>query len=267
MGSTLTNQRAIVTGGSSGIGEAIAVGLAAAGASVVIDYYSGPEDAQRICKTIAERGGRAVAVQADISKPADCARLFDAACDNFGGVDILIANAGIQRDAAFTDMTLEQWNQVIAVNLTGHFICAQLAVRQFRRQGLDPSRSKALGKIVFTNSVHQEIPWAHHANYAAAKGGLKLLMETAAQELAGEKIRVNAIAPGAIKTAINRLAWDTKEAADKLMQLIPYGRIGEPEDVANAVTWLVSDDADYVVGTTLFIDGAMTLYPGFRENG
>lgn len=168
---------------------------------------------------------------------------------------------------AFADMSLEDWQKVIDVNLTGQFVCAQEAVRRFRQQGLDPKRSPALGKILFTSSVHQAIPWGGHVNYASAKGGVKLLMESMAQELAGEKIRVNAIAPGAIKTAINTDAWETEEAREKLLKLIPYGRIGEPDDVAKAAVWLASDDADYVVGTTLFIDGGMMLYPAFREGG
>lgn len=263
----LEGHRALVTGASSGIGEAIARSFAQAGAAVVLNYRSSEEDAERIAAEIRERGGRAVPVQADVSKPGDCGRLFDAVQEHLGGVDILAANAGIQRDAAFTEMTLDDWRMVIDVNLTGQFACAQEAVRRFRRQGLRPEVSPALGKVIFTSSVHQAIPWAGHVNYAAAKGGLKLLMESMAQELAGEKIRVNAIAPGAIKTEINRAAWEKEEAAQKLLQLIPYGRIGEPEDIGKAAVWLASDESDYVVGTTLFVDGGMMLYPAFREGG
>lgn len=263
----LEGMRAIVTGASSGIGRGIAHAFAQAGAAVAINYRSSKEEAERVAATITESGGRALPVQADMSKPGDCARLFDIVDRHFGGVDIVVANAGVQRDAAFTEMTLEAWRSVIEVNLTGQFVCAQEAVRRFRRQGFKPGGSPALGKIVFTSSVHQAIPWAGHVNYAAAKGGLKLLMETMAQELAPEKIRVNAIAPGAIQTDINREAWETKAAADKLLKLIPYGRIGEPEDIGKAAAWLASDDADYVVGTTLFVDGGMMLYPAFREGG
>ena len=263
----LTKQRAVVTGASSGIGEAIARALAEAGASVIVNYHSHQESAERIVSDIRKRGGVAIAVEGDVSKPESCARLFEAAQLQFGGVDIVIPNAGMQRDARFTDMTLEDWTSVIDVNLTGQFICAQEAVRCFRRQGFSSDRSKALGKVIFTSSVHQVIPWAGHANYAAAKGGLRLLMETMAQELAGEKIRVNAIAPGAIKTPINMAAWDTEAALAKLLKLIPYGRIGEPEDVGKAAVWLASDESDYVVGTTLFVDGGMLLYPAFREGG
>lgn len=263
----LQGQRALVTGASSGIGRAIAIALAQAGAGVVVNFRSGEEEANRVVAGIKQQRGDAVAIRGDVSKPEDCDALFNAACQYFGGLDIVVPNAGIQRDAPFAEMTLDQWRQVIDVNLTGQFICAQSAVREFRRQPRAANASRALGKIIFTSSVHQAIPWAGHANYAASKGGLKLLMETMAQELAPEGIRVNAIAPGAIKTEINREAWETKEAADKLLKLIPYRRIGEPEDVGKAAAWLASDESDYVVGATLFIDGGMMLYPAFREAG
>jgi glucose 1-dehydrogenase len=217
----LTNNRAIVTGASSGIGEGIARAFAVAGADVTVNFLSDEETAVRIVQEIRDKGGRAEAVQADVSKPEECGALFDAVDRQFGGIDILVANAGIQRDAAFTDLTLEAWRKVLDVNLTGQFLCAQEAVRRFRRQGLDPQRSPALGKIIFTSSVHQTIPWAGRANYAAAKGGLKLLMETMAQELACEKIRVNAIAPGAIKTDINRDAWEHEKDRQALLERIP----------------------------------------------
>jgi glucose 1-dehydrogenase len=260
-------QRCLVTGASSGIGLAIARAFGAAGAAVLVHYHSHPDEANELVDEIRQRGGTAHAVQADLGDPAECERLLDDTTRLLGGIDVLVANAGIQKDAAFTDLTLDDWRQVLDLNLTGQFVCAQHAVRAFRRQGPDPQRSRALGTIIFINSVHQRIPWAGHANYAAAKGGLKLLMESMAQELAGEKIRVNAIAPGAIRTPINTEAWSTPEAMQKLLQLIPYGRIGEPEDVARAALWLASDEADYVVGTTLFVDGAMSLYPAFREGG
>lgn len=267
MQGTLRGQRAVVTGASSGIGEAVARAFAAAGATVAVNYHSGGEKARKVVAGITDAGGAAFDVQADISDPQDCKRLFREAAQAMGGVDILVANAGIQKDAPFTDMSLQDWRSVLEVNLTGQFLCGQEAVRCFRTQGLDTERSRALGKVIFVSSVHQRIPWAGHANYAAAKGGLKLLMESMAQELAGERIRVNAIAPGAIKTPINRSAWESPEEERKLLKLIPYGRVGEPEDVAKAAVWLASDDSDYVVGTTLFIDGGMILYPGFSEGG
>jgi len=184
-----------------------------------------------------------------------------------GTIDILVNNAGLQRDAAFHAMTLEQWNTVLQVNLTGQFLCARAAIREFIRRGVVPSVSCAAGKIICMSSVHQQIPWAGHANYAASKGGIKMLMESLAQEVAPHRIRVNAIAPGAIRTPINTSAWETQEAYDQLMKLVPYGRIGEPEDIARAAVWLASDHSDYVVGTTLFVDGGMTLYPGFATGG
>lgn len=259
--------RALVTGASSGIGKSIAQRFADAGAVVLVTYHSQSGPAEDLVRDIEKQGGRAAAAQADVSRPGDCEALFDKIYAEFGGVDILVANAGIQADAAIGDMTLDQWQKVIDVNLTGQFLCAQEAVRRFRAQGPDASRSPALGKILFTSSVHEEIPWTGHVNYAASKGGLKLLMQSLAQELAPEKIRVNSIAPGAIKTAINESAWKTEDTARELLKLIPYGRIGEPDDVARAAVWLASDDSDYVTGTTLFVDGGMTLYPGFREGG
>lgn len=263
----LANQRVLITGASSGIGAGMALGFAEAGAAVVVNHLNQADAAEALVRQIVEAGGRAVAAPGDVSKPADVAAMFDVGAQQFGGIDILVANAGIQKDAAFTDMTLEQWRAALDVDLTGAFLCAQEAVRRFRRQGLDASRSKALGKVLFTSSVHQVIPWAGHVNYAAAKGGVKMLMETMAQELAPEQIRVNAIAPGAIRTPINKAAWDTPKAKAKLLKLIPYGRIGEPPDVAAAAVWLASDASDYVVGTTLFVDGGMSLYPAFAHGG
>lgn len=263
----LAGQRAIITGASSGIGKAIALAFAEAGAAVVVNHHSDAEGGKAVTAEIIGKEGRAVSVGGDVSKPGDILKLFDAADDHFGGVDILVANAGAQADAPFLEMTLEDWRKVIDLDLTGAFLCAQEAAKRFRRQGMMPNRSKALGKVLFVTSVHQRIPWAGHANYAAAKGGVKMLMETVAQELADQKIRVNAIAPGAIKTPINKAAWDTPAAARKLLKLIPYGRIGEVEDVAASAVWLASDAADYVVGTTLFVDGGMSLYPDFRGGG
>ena len=165
----------------------------------------------------------------------------------------------------FHDMTLEQWNKVIGVNLTGQFLCARAAMREFLRRGVVPSVSCAAGKIICMSSVHQEIPWAGHANYATSKGGIKLMMESMAQEFAPHRIRVNGIAPGAIRTPINTVGLGDAGSLRSLMTLVPYGRIGEPEDIARAAVWLASDQSDYVVGTTLFVDGGMTLYPGFCD--
>ncbi len=193
--------------------------------------------------------------------------MFRQAAEDFGTVEILINNAGIQQDVPFVEMTLDQWAKVLGVNLTGHFLCAREAAREFIRRGLRPEISCAAGKIICISSVHEIIPWTGHANYAASKGGVMQLMKTIAQELAEHKIRVNSIAPGAIKTPINRQAWEQPDAEAKLLEKIPYGRVGEPEDIGKAVVWLPSDLSDYVHGSALFVDGGMTLYPGFTEGG
>jgi glucose 1-dehydrogenase len=263
----LKNQKALVTGASSGIGEACATALGAAGASVAVNYISDKEEAERVVAAIRAGGGEAIALQADVSKEAEVQRMFLEAIRHFGTIDILVNNAGLQRDAAFHEMTLAQWQTVLDVNLTGQFLCAREAVREFLRRGVIPSVSSAAGKIICMSSVHEVIPWGGHVNYAASKGGIMLMMKSIAQELAPKKIRVNSIAPGAIKTAINREAWETPEAERKLLTLIPEGRVGMPEDIARAAVWLASDASDYVVGTTLFVDGGMTLYPGFATGG
>jgi glucose 1-dehydrogenase len=263
----LEGQVALVTGGSSGIGAGVVAALAAGGAAVGVNYVGSPERAAAVVEKVERAGGTAVALQADVSQEVQVKAMFETLLRRFGRLDILVANAGVQHDAAFTDMTLEKWQAVLDVNLTGQFLCAREAVRIFDRQDRDPERSAARGKIICMSSVHEVIPWAGHVNYAASKGGIMLMMKSLAQEVAARGIRVNGIAPGAIQTEINRSAWETPEALQRLLLLIPYGRIGQPEDVARAAVWLASDASDYVTGTTLFVDGGMTLYPGFRENG
>ena len=264
---SLYRQRAIVTGANSGIGEGIARALAEAGAAVVVNYVRGAEAAERVVSEIQEGGGTAIAIEADVSREVEVEAMFDAAIAAFGSVDILVNNAGLQKDAKLHQMSLADWNHVIAVNLTGQFLCARAAVREFLRRGVQPELSVAAGKIVCVSSVHDAIPWAGHANYAASKGGVAMLMKTMAQELAMHKIRVNSVSPGAIKTPINTTAWDTPEAERELLRLIPYGRVGETGDIARAVVWLASDHSDYVNGATLYVDGGMTLYPEFRTGG
>src|SRR6516164_6656100 len=261
----LAGQKALVTGANSGIGQAAAIALGQAGADVVVNYVTG--EAQAVVDAIRRSGAEAYAHKADVSQEDQVEDMFRHTVERFGTVDILVNNAGLQRDAAFHEMTLAQWNTVIGVNLTGQFLCAREAVRHFLQRGVVSRVSCAAGKIIFMSSVHEIIPWAGHANYAASKGGVMLLMKSLAQELAPRRIRVNSIAPGAIRTPINTAAWETKEAYDQLMTLIPYKRIGEPIDIARAAVWLASDDSDYVNGASLFIDGGMTLYPGFTENG
>ncbi|MGE0441280.1 MAG: SDR family oxidoreductase [Gemmatimonadales bacterium] len=265
----LEGQKALVTGASSGIGRSVAMALAAAGADVCVNYPVEAEmdKAAMEVDEIMAHGGHAFAHQCDVSKEAEVAAMFDRIREEMGTVDIVVANAGIQRDAPLHEMTLAQWNRVLDVNLTGQFLCAREAVREFRRRGLRPDVSRSLGKIICMSSVHEVIPWAGHVNYAASKGGVMLMMKSIAQEVAPMKIRVLSIAPGAIRTPINREAWETPEAYQSLMHLIPAKRIGETDDIARAAVWLASDEADYVTGTTLFVDGGMTLYPGFEAGG
>jgi glucose 1-dehydrogenase len=263
----LAGQTAVVTGGSSGIGAAIATELGVAGANVIVNYRSSEDGAMDVVSTIEKAGGKAIAVGADVSQEKDVRRLFDEACKAYGAVDILIANAGLQRDAPTHEMSLDDWRMVIEVNLTGQFLCCREALRHFLDRGPRPDVSRALGKIVCISSVHQFIPWAGRANYAASKGGVMLLMKSMAQEYANHRIRVNGIAPGAIKTSINKESWEDEDARRELLQKIPYDRLGEPEDIAKAALWLASDDSDYVTGETLVVDGGMALYPGFRDGG
>ena len=262
----LDGQIALVTGASSGIGAAIATALGAAGARVAINYIGKGDDADRVVHGLREMGRDAIAVRADVSDAGNVSAMFADVTKAFGRLDILVANAGLQRDAASADMTLEAWKTVIDVNLTGQFLCAQQAIRQFLNQDASP-KSKARGKIICISSVHDEIPWAGHVNYAASKGGVMLMMKTLAQEFAPQGIRVNAIAPGAIKTGINKDVWSDPVQARRLLELIPYGRIGEPEDVARVAAWLASDEADYITGTSIRVDGGMSLYPAFRTSG
>jgi glucose 1-dehydrogenase len=263
----LHGQNALVTGASSGIGAGVARAFAAAGAAVGINFVGRRENAERMVEEIRGAGGEAIALQADVSQEAAVQAMFDRFAEAFGRIDILVANAGIQQDAAVADMTTAQWQRVIDVNLTGQFLCAREAVRRFLAQPLEAAVSRARGKIICMSSVHEVIPWAGHVNYAASKGGVMLMMKSLAQEVAQYRIRVNGIAPGAIRTEINRAAWETPEAERKLLELIPYGRVGDPDDIARAAVWLASDQSDYVMGTTLFVDGGMTLYPAFREGG
>jgi len=263
----LKGQTVLVTGGDSGIGKGIALKMAANGANVLINYHSNKEAAEDVLKQIEAMGAAAITYQANVGDETEVQEMFKQTIKHFGTIDILINNAGLQQDAAIQDMTLDQWNKVIGINLTGQFLCAREAVREFIKRGPRPEVSKAIGKIICISSVHEVIPWGGHANYAASKGGILMLMKSMAQELGGLKIRVNSIGPGAIKTPINKNAWETPEAAEKLLTLIPYNRIGETEDIGNAAVWLASDDSDYVHGTTLFVDGGMTLYPGFASNG
>ncbi len=263
----LAGQAALVTGANSGIGRAVAEALAEAGAHVAVNYVVGPESAEEAAKAARAFGVKAITVQADVSDEAQVQAMFRKVVAEFGALDILVNNAGLQADAAFDAMTLAQWNKVLGVNLTGQFLCAREAVRQFKLQGVRPELSCCAGKILCMSSVHETIPWAGHVNYAASKGGVMMMMKSISQEVAQHRIRVNAIAPGAIRTPINTQAWSTPEAYNALMKLVPYKRIGEAVEIGRAAVWLLSDYSDYVNGTTLFVDGGMTLYPGFEAGG
>ncbi|HEY8768058.1 MAG TPA: SDR family oxidoreductase [Dehalococcoidia bacterium] len=263
----LAGQKALVTGASSGIGKAVAIALAAAGADVLVNYRSHPSEAQEVVSEIESYGRRAVAHGAEVSHEDEVQAMFKTMFDEFGTIDILVNNAGLQKDAPFDEMTLDDWRLVLDVNLTGQFLCAREAVREFKRRGVVKDISAAAGKIISMSSVHEVIPWGGHVNYAASKGGVMMMTKSIAQEVAPYRIRVNSIAPGAIKTAINKEAWDTPQALENLLRLIPYNRIGTPEDVGRAAAWLASDESDYVHGITLFVDGGMTLYPGFEARG
>jgi glucose 1-dehydrogenase len=263
----LKGQKALVTGASSGIGKSVAIELGKAGADVVVNYKGGADQANEVAAEIGKYGSRVYAHQADVSSEEQVKEMFQKMFEEFGTIDILINNAGLQQDAPFDEMTIDQWNTVINVNLTGQFLCAREAVREFKRRGVVPEVSCAAGKIICMSSVHEIIPWAGHVNYAASKGGVMLMMKSIAQEVAPYRIRVNSIAPGAIRTPINTAAWQTPEAYEALMTLVPYKRIGEPEDIGRAAVWLASDHADYVNGISLFVDGGMTLYPGFAAGG
>jgi glucose 1-dehydrogenase len=263
----LKGQKALVTGANSGIGKGIAIALAHAGADVVANFVSHEEAAQQVVEEASRLGSRVYAHQADISEEAQVQAMFQRMIEELGTIDILVNNAGLQQDAPLESMTLSQWNKVIGVNLTGQFLCAREAVREFKRRGVRKEVSCAAGKIICISSVHETIPWSGHVNYAASKGGVMLMMKSIAQEVAAYRIRVNSICPGAIRTPINRQAWETPEAYQGLLKLIPYKRIGEVEDIGRVAVFLASDDADYIHGASLFVDGGMTLYPGFQEGG
>lgn len=263
----LRGQKALVTGANSGIGLATAIALGRAGADVVVNYVVGAEDAENVVKEIEGFGVRAYAHEADVSDEDQVTAMVARMVEEFGTIDIMVANAGLQRDAAVTEMTLAQWQKVIDVNLTGQFLCAREAAKEFIRRGVVEGVSRSAGKIICMSSVHQIIPWSGHVNYASSKGGVAMMMQTLAQELAPKRIRVNGVAPGAIRTPINRDAWSTPEAEADLLRLIPYRRVGDPDDIANAVVAMASDLLDYVVGTTLYVDGGMTLFPGFATGG
>lgn len=269
MGNTkkLEGQVALVTGASSGIGAAIALALGEAGAKVVVNCHSNPDKARQVADQITAAGSKALVIQADVGDEQQVQNMYQQIFKEWGTIDILVANSGIQKDAKFEEMTLDQWNAVIKTNLTGMFLCAREAIREFLRKDIAPEISVARGKIICMSSVHEIIPWAGHVNYATSKGGVKLFMQSLAQEYGNRKIRVNSIAPGAIQTPINKAAWETPEALNSLLALIPYNRIGTPEDIGKLAVFLASDDSDYITGASIVIDGGMTVFEGFATGG
>ena len=264
---SLAGQKALVTGANSGIGRAIAIALGHAGADVVVNYVSREEEAQKVVQEIQRCGARAYAHRADVSSEASVDKMFGTMISEFGTVDILVNNAGLQKDAPFEDLSVADWDLVMNVNLKGQFLCSRAAVREFKRRGVKKEVSCSAGKILCVSSVHDVIPWAGHVNYATSKGGVSMMMKSIAQEMAPLRIRVNALSPGAVRTPINMDAWGTREAYNSLMSLIPYKRIGEPTEIGRAAVWLASDDSDYITGATIYVDGGMTLYPGFETGG
>src|SRR5581483_3398114 len=196
----LSGQKALVSGASKGLGQDIAIGLAEAGADVLVNYYSDEQGALYTLDEIQRRGRKAIAFRADVSKEDEVIAMYEKAVETFGRLDICIPNSALQLNAPVDEMSMAQWERVIGVNLTGVFLCCREAVRLFKRQGIDRSISWACGKLILISSVHDIIPWASHANYAAAKGGLMLFMKSLAQEVAHLRIRVNAVSPGAIRT-------------------------------------------------------------------
>jgi glucose 1-dehydrogenase len=246
----------------------MAIALAQAGADVLVNYNTDEEGARWTAQEIEKLGRKAVIFKADVAEESEVQAMFRKMIDEFGRLDICIPNSALQLNAPVDQMTMAQWQRVINVNLGGVFLCSRESVRLFKKQGIDRSISYACGKLILISSVHDIIPWEGHANYAAAKGGLMLFMKSLAQEVAHLKIRVNAISPGAIRTPMNVEKVTSPEIFNStLLKLIPSKRIGDPEDVSRVAVWLASDESDYIQGTTIYIDGGMTLYPGFIGAG
>ncbi len=254
----LEGRKAIVTGGSTGIGKATAQRLAREGAGVCINYYSDKEadGARAVAEEIGREGhAAAIAVQADVGQEDQVARMVQQTKDELGGLDLLVNNAGIEKQTPLLEMGLKEWEAVLQTNLTGAFLCLREAAKTMAQADG--------GVIVNMSSVHEFIPWPGFAHYCASKGGMKLLMETAARELAPKKIRLLNIAPGAIVTPINKFVLDDPEQKHAVESEIPMARMGKPEEIAAAVAWAASDEASYVTGTTIIVDGGMSLYPKF----
>ena len=251
----LQGKVAIVTGAATGIGKAIAMGMAKEGASVVIDYVGDPKLANEAAQGMQNAGGKAIAMEADISNPEQVNTLVQQSLKALGRLDIFVNNAGLEYKHPFTEYPFELWQKVIAVDLTGPFLCAQAAAKAMIAQGSG-------GRIINISSIHEDLPMPTNAPYCAAKGGLRMLMRTIAVELAPHKITVNNIAPGAIYTPIDADVEADQKFEQALMAEIPLGRWGKPEEVADLAIFLASDSAGYCTGSTFFIDGGMLRQAG-----
>jgi glucose 1-dehydrogenase len=256
-GARHAGRRALVTGAATGIGRVTAERLGSEGAGVIVNYIGDSGPADDLVREIEADGGRAVAIAADVADEEQVVAMFDSAAEALGGpVDLLVNNAGIEKPFPLVEMPLEEWNKVLSVNLTGSFLCARQAARGL----IDAGKP---GVILNVSSVHEVIPWPSFGHYCASKGGMKLWAQTIARELAPHGIRVANVAPGAILTPMNQELVDDPEKRREVEEEVPWGRLGKPEEIAAAISWLASPDAEYVVGTTLFVDGGMTLYPKF----
>ncbi len=247
---SLEGKVALITGAASGMGKSMAIELARQGASVVVNYHSDKDPGQPVVDVITGTGGKAVAIKADVSQSADVRRMVQQAIEQFGHLDVLVNNAGIEHQTPFLELKEEEWDKVISVDLKGPFLCAQAVAR-------DIVRRKAKGTIINISSVHEDLPFPGYASYCAAKGGLRMLCRDMALELAPYHINVVNVGPGAIATPINAKTLQNPEEKSALIREVPLGRVGTPEEVASLVAYLASDAASYITGTTVFIDGGL----------
>lgn len=247
----LKDKVALVTGANSGIGRAIATRFAVEGAHVAVNHLQGGHRAEDAAAEVASFATSSMAVAGDVSKREDVERMVGEVVARFGRLDIAVNNAGIEIKKPFLEVTDEEWNRVIAVNLYGVFLVSQAAARQMAKQG-------GGGKLVNISSVHEDIPFPEYAAYCAAKGGVRMLMRNLAMELAPLKINVNNIAPGAIATPINQAVLEDPQAKRNAVSEIPWGRFGKPEEVAAVAVFLASEEAEYVTGSTYYVDGGLT---------
>ena len=247
----LQGKVALVTGATSGIGKAIADRFAAEGAHVVVNYRPKPENDEKVKQQLAGYATEGAGAPGDAGKREDIVSAVRVAVERFGRLDIAVCNAGIEIKRPFLEVTDDEWNQVIDVNLRGAFLLSQLAARQMVAQGQG-------GKLLFVSSVHEDIPFPQYTAYCASKGGVRMLMRNIAMELAPHKINVNNIAPGAVATPINAAVLADKEELAKALEEIPWGRFGQPEEIANVALFLASNESDYVTGSTYYVDGGLT---------